>query len=54
MQNIVYQGSVMLYYYFEHTSEWTEMIKGLSKGINGFNEDQLLEILAYISSTYVL
>ncbi len=28
-----------------------EMIKELSKGINGFNEDELLEILAYISST---
>ncbi len=28
-----------------------KMIKGLSKGINGFNEDELLEILAYISST---
>ncbi len=28
-----------------------EMIKELSKGIYGFNEDELLEILAYISST---
>ncbi len=28
-----------------------EMIKELSNGINGFNEDELLEILAYISST---
>ncbi len=28
-----------------------EMIKELSKGINRFNEDELLEILAYISST---
>ncbi len=28
-----------------------EMIKELSKGIEGFNEDELLEILAYISST---
>ncbi len=28
-----------------------EMIKEQSKGINGFNEDELLEILAYISST---
>ncbi len=25
-----------------------EMIKELSKGINGFNEDELLQILAYI------
>ncbi len=28
-----------------------EMIKELPKGINCFNEDELLEILAYISST---
>ncbi len=28
-----------------------EMIKELSKGINGFNEDELLKIIAYISST---
>ncbi len=28
-----------------------EMSKELSKRINGFNEDELLEILAYISST---
>ncbi len=28
-----------------------EMIKKLSKEIDGFNEDELLEILAYISST---
>ncbi len=28
-----------------------EMMKELSKGINDFNEDQLLEILVYISST---
>ncbi len=28
-----------------------EIIKELTKGINGFNEDELLEVLAYISPT---
>ncbi len=28
-----------------------EMIKEMSKWMNGFNENELLEILAYISST---